>query len=173
MLAVLSAFVGCLTLLLVEGSIVYYRHPNAPDWLRSRPSLQTTVSTLFGTGLVLSVVLLGQFFADTAANTLSLVQVALIAGSLGVTIWLWRKIRRIGRELDTAQNRTLATVVEHPAGREHPRAEPDTRPVSPCPPEKGGLTRPFRIPPSPRFPFRPRTPRRDRGRQPNGREFSN
>ena len=110
MLAVLAVVIGCTTLLLVQGSVVYYHHPSVPDWLHSRPSLQTTLSTLFSTGFMLAVVLGAQFLAHSESYALSLGEIAVILVSVGVAAWLWRKIRRIGRELDAARGKTAAVV---------------------------------------------------------------
>lgn len=127
MLAALAVVIGCATVLLVEGSIVYYRHPSAPDWLRSRPSLQTTLSTLFSTGIMLAIVLAAQFLAHGESRTLNLGEIAVIVASVSVGFWLWRKIRRIGRELDAARGNVIPMAIDL-AGAE-PEVTP--RPVRP------------------------------------------
>jgi hypothetical protein len=113
MFAVLAAVVGCATVLLVEGSLVYYRHPLAPAWLRDNRSLQVTISTAFSMGFIAALFMLGQFLVDRAGQALSGGEAATILGVLGFGFVLWRWIRKIGRSLDEgAAVRPASIVIE-------------------------------------------------------------
>ena len=96
MLAVVATAVGCFSVLLVETSIFYYRHPGAPAWLRSRPNLQTTISTLFGCGVLVSVGMFVRYFLDSAFTDLRFGEIGLIAGLLAGFFGLFRAIQKRG-----------------------------------------------------------------------------
>lgn len=99
MLAVLSVVVACLTVLSVEGSLVFYRHPMAPRWLKANTSLQVTISCVLSMGAIGAVFLLGQFLVGSGSSLPNTAEVGAMAVVLVVSAFLLRWIRGVGRSL--------------------------------------------------------------------------
>lgn len=129
MLAVLGVVVAGLTLLLIEGSLVYYRLPSAPAWLRDDKSMQATLSSCMTIGIVAAIFLVGQFLASPQArhfNVLDGVIIVVVAAAFFVA---WRWLRRFERRLGAPDAATVAddaVVIPLPQGTTPPE---DPRPA--------------------------------------------
>ena len=99
MLAVIGVVVAGLTLLLIEGSLVYYRSPAAPRRLRDDLSLQATLSSSLTIGIVGAIFLVGQFLASSQVQHFGLIEAALIAAALVAFVVAWRWLRGVKRNL--------------------------------------------------------------------------
>ena len=119
MFAVSSVLIAVLTVLLVKGSLIYYRHPAAPQWLKDNKSLQTGLSSSMSIGVVASIFLMGQFFADFKHQQFGLVELGLIAVPLAGGVfghrWLKEIERRLGKQPDV--RKTMGIAAAHPDGR--------------------------------------------------------
>lgn len=102
MLAVFSVVVACLTVILVEGSLVFYRHPVAPQWLKANTSLQVTISCMLSMGAIGSVFMIGQYLVGSGNALPTPAEAGAIVVALVVTVFLYRWIRSVGRTLTGA-----------------------------------------------------------------------
>ncbi len=127
MLAVVATALGCCSVLLVEASIVYYRHPRSPAWLRSRPNLQTSISTLFGCGLMALIAMFVRFVLDSGYSDLRFGELALIVGLIAAFLGLFRLLRNIGKALVVADKDSASAV----AFGDFSRYEPLSRSLPP------------------------------------------
>lgn len=84
MLAVWAALFAVTAILLVEGSLYYYRTEAAPQWLKERKSLQTFISGVCGFGIMVGLVLIMQFLVDFGKQNFSVIDGVLLAAVLGV-----------------------------------------------------------------------------------------
>jgi len=89
-----------LTLLLIEGSLVYYRLPVVPRWLKDDKSWQATISSCFTMGIVGAIFLAGQFLANLKTQHFGGVEIALVALAVVGFLAAWRRLRAIERGLD-------------------------------------------------------------------------
>lgn len=126
MLAVVGVVVAGLTLLLIEGSLVYYRLPSAPHWLKDDKSLQATISSCFTIGIVGAIFLVGQFLASLKTQHFGAIEIALIAAAVIAFFVAWRGLMGVERGLGaTAVSATVsddARVIALPQGSTPPEA---------------------------------------------------
>lgn len=122
MYLVLSAVVLVAALMYVQGTLAYYRHPAAPEWLRSRKSLQVVISGMFNIGLIGSVFLFIQFLLTWGSHRFGLLDAALLAATVVVHVVTSRWIAG-------AEDRSVArsaTVVDLPV---RPAPSTPSRPI--------------------------------------------
>ncbi len=87
MLGMFAALIAAVTLLSVKGSLVYYRLPSAPLWLRQRKGLQVLLSSTLANGFTVALFMLGQYLVGLAGKPFPIFDVVLI-GAVGVACWL-------------------------------------------------------------------------------------
>lgn len=130
MLAVLGVVVAGLTLLLIEGSLVYYRLPSTPRWLRDDKSMQATLSSSLTIGIVAAIFLVGQFLASPQARHFDVLDGVIVVAVLAAFFFAWRRLRRFERRsgMGSAPGRVTedARVVPLPQGSTSPE---DPRPA--------------------------------------------
>jgi len=136
MYVVIAVVTAILTMFAVEGSLIYYRHPAAPTWLRDDKSLQTTISSCFSIGLVAAVFIFGRFLSEFKTQRFGLVEIGITAAVVVGAFVAWRWMKAFERRLDQAERkegavpRTAEPVVE--------TLPPGPEPVAPRPKPKSG-----------------------------------
>lgn len=103
MLGTLAVLIAAVTLLSVEGSLVYYRLPSTPLWLRQRKGLQVLLSSSFANGFTIALFMLGQYFVSLQDKPFPLFDLVQI-GAVVVAFWLAR------RQLHAFERRTLGSA---------------------------------------------------------------
>ena len=87
MLGIFAALIAAVTLLSVKGSLIYYRLPSTPPWLRRRKGLQVLLSSTLANGFTVALFMLGQYFVGLAGKPFPLFDAVLI-GAIGAACWL-------------------------------------------------------------------------------------
>ncbi len=108
MLGMLGVLTAAVTLLAVEGSLVYYRLPAAPAWLRERKGVQVLLSSSLANGFTIALFILGQYLVNLRGGQYPLFDLALM-GAVVVAFWLAR------RQLRAFERRTLGPAAAPPA----------------------------------------------------------
>lgn len=95
MLAVSAVLVAAVTVLLIEGSLVYYRLPAAPAWLRRRKDIQATISCTMSVGLIAALFMMGQYLDNLRDQPFSIPD-AVLAGVVAIAFVLaFRWLRKV------------------------------------------------------------------------------
>lgn len=124
MFAVFSVVIAVLTVLLVKGSLIYYRHPSAPHRLREDKSLQTTLSSSLTIGIVAAIFLMGQFLADLKDQRFGLIEIGVIAIATTGGWFAWRWLTAVERRLDERLSAQGNAEPGTPSPPEAPRPRP-------------------------------------------------
>ncbi len=103
MLGILAVLTAAATLLSVEGSLVYYRLPAAPLWLRRRKGVQVFLSSTLANGFTLAIFILGHYLIGLEGKPFPLFDMVLM-GAAVVPYWLAR------RQLLAFERRTLGPI---------------------------------------------------------------
>lgn len=103
MLGILAVLIAAATLLAVEGSLVYYRLPAAPLWLRRRKGVQVFLSSSLANGFTIALFMLGQYFVGLQGKPFPLFDVVPM-GAVVVAYWLAR------RQLHAFERRTIGSA---------------------------------------------------------------
>ena len=103
MLGILAVLIAAVTLLSVEASLVYYRLPSTPLWLRRRKGLQVLLSSSLANGFTVALFMLGQYFVSVQGKPFPLFDLVPI-GAVVVAFWLAR------RQLRAFERRALGSA---------------------------------------------------------------
>lgn len=103
MLAVSAVLVLAVSLLLVEGSLVFYRLPIAPEWLRRRKGLQAMLSSLLSYGLIIGILMMGQYLIELGDEPFKLLDIILVCAVVVAFVVAWRRLRAFERRAATAE----------------------------------------------------------------------
>lgn len=116
MLGMFGVLIAAVTLLAVEGSLVYYRLPAAPPWLQRRKGVQVFLSSSLANGFTIALFMLGQYFVGLQGKPFPLFDVVLM-GAVVVAYWLARRqlVAFERRMLGSAE--TAATVTDGEAAQ--------------------------------------------------------
>ncbi|WP_316977821.1 hypothetical protein [Shumkonia mesophila] len=111
MLGMLAILVATATFLSVEGSLVYYRLPSTPLWLRQRKGLQVLLSSSLANGFTIALFMLGQYFVSLQGKPFPLFDLVPI-GAVVVAYWLARRQLRAFERRALGSAETVATVAD-------------------------------------------------------------
>lgn len=116
MLGILAVLIAALTLLSVEGSLIYYRLPSTPLWLRQRKGLQVLLSSSLANGFTVALFMMGQYFVTMQGKPLPFFDLIPIGGTL-VAFWLARRQLRAFERRVLGDAATIETVADGGAER--------------------------------------------------------
>jgi hypothetical protein len=103
MFGIFAALIAAFTVLSVKGSLIYYRLPSAPLWLRQRKGLQVLLSSSLCNGLTVALFMMGQYLVDLQDRPFPLFDLVVV-GAVGVACWLAL------RQLRAFERRTLGAA---------------------------------------------------------------
>lgn len=116
MFGILAVLTAAATLLSVEGSLVYYRLPAAPLWLRRRKGVQVFLSSTLANGFTLAIFILGQYLIGLEGKPFPLLDVVLM-GAAVVPYWLARRQLRAFERRTLGSAATAGTVADDDAAQ--------------------------------------------------------
>lgn len=111
MLGMSAVLIAALTLLSVEASLVYYRLPSTPLWLRRRKGLQVLLSSSLANGFTVALFMLGQYFVTLQGKPLPFFDLVPI-GAVVVAFWLARRQLRAFERRKLGLAATIETVAD-------------------------------------------------------------